>query len=361
MAARVRVGGVWLDSRYPTAEVQDSTIYRREGWSGDYQASCAWGARADFQAAWLRKGAKYEVVEHGLVTWNGLVSELEPGDTWKIHAYGYGVQADEFRAVKVVGGALVPTYIPNEAIDAAVTNDALAWRRFDSIGTTAVTTATDELSDLTTLLDRASQAQGKRWVVDSGREVTLVAEPTAAKWIVSPNSAYLGTADDQYVTHLYGYYISALDGTTGAPSAYGVVVARDDEMAAQFGRKAHEVDLKPLGLMSQAAAQANIDGRFALVGARMGWTNGIELTRSSLRRLGFGKGSPMSVRAGDRLRIPGVMDTRSQPTTRAAIDVVLGEVTRYHDEQRAAAVPVGFTPRDFQGALSANTATSEAA
>ncbi len=210
--------------------------------------------------------------------------------------------------------------------------------------------------DLNTLLLRQAQRLGKRYVVDTGPEVRLLDDPTSPRWLVVPGSAYLGSADDQYVSHLYGYYVATVDGVTGLPATYGVVIGGPsvtaDEMAAQFGRKAYNVDLTQLGVLSSSDAQDYVDNMFALVGARMGWTNGIDVTETMLREIGAGQVSPMSMfgagGAGSMLRVMGAMDDRSQPTTLPHVDVVLGEVTRFHDEQRVAALPVGFTPRDFQ-------------
>lgn len=349
MPAKVRVGGVYLDSRFTVSDLRDSTIYRREGWSGDYQASCTWSAPPGFSADWLCRGALFEVVEHGLVTWRGVLSEPDVGDVWSLHANGLGSLADEH--LSVVAGPTLST-VPNDVVDYAIGTDGLAWQRWESLGSASVGSADGEATvSVSKLLDRAAQAQGKRWHVDTAGEVTFRTDPTTPTFTMTPGSGYMGTADDQYVTHLYGYYVSSVNGTTGLPDGWGLVVGSDSVAAAKFGRKALTVDLTALGLMTAVAAQANIEGRFALVGGRMGWTNGVDLSVFNLRRLGSGPASPLNVRAGDMLRIPGVMDARSTATVRASIDVVLGEVTRVHAERRAFATPVGFTPRDFQGAV----------
>lgn len=347
MTARVRVDGVWLDSIATVANVVDSTIFRHEGYSGDYEASCEWLIPPDYSGSQLRRGALFEVVEHGHRTWGGWLAEPEVGETTSLHAYGFGAMAEDWPAL---ASGPVPTSVANTAIDYAIAED-LPWKRFDSISSVAVGGADGEMVTLATLLDRVAKRAGKHWWVDSFGEVSLASEPTSLAWTLTPGAGYMGTADDQYVTHLYGYYVSSVDGVTGEPDGWSIVEASDDAMAAKFGRKSATVDLTSLGLMSAVTAQADVDGRFALVGARMGWTNGIDLSGMNLRKPGWGAASPLSVRAGQRLRIPGVRDTRSTPTTRASVDVTLGQVTRVHSEGRAFALPVGFVSRDFQAAF----------
>jgi hypothetical protein len=52
------------------------------------------------------------------------------------------------------------------------------------------------------------------------------------------------------------------------------------------------------------------------------------------------------------LQIPGITDARSNPTTRGSIRFVLSEVEVVERQRPTAfAAPVGFSPRDFEGAL----------
>lgn len=369
MSSRVRVNGHWLDRIAPTTGLQDSTIYRtlnapgtsgEMSWSGDYMAEVSWAAGAGFAAPWFRRGSVFEVCGSGGREWGGVLAEpsLNDDGTWSLTAYGFGAQAEEFQAL---GGDDLPSWVPNTVVDRAI-GDGLPWKRYASLGTAAVADAPGDISDVATVLSRAALRSGKRWWVDSFGEVSLVSDPIWPTWAVLPGSAYMGTADEEFVTHLFGYYVSSVDGVTGEPDGWAMASAFDAEAASIFGRRERTVDLTGLGLLGGTAAQENIDGRFALTGARMGWTNGINLTSVNLRRPGWGSASPLSLYgrngAGTMLKIPGVMDTRSQPTVRGSIQLVLGKVTRVHEEGRAFVEPVGFVARNFQGALAAAQASS---
>jgi hypothetical protein len=52
--------------------------------------SCSWSAPVRFAAPWLRRRARFEIVEHGVTIAAGAVSEIVPGDPWTIHAEGFG-------------------------------------------------------------------------------------------------------------------------------------------------------------------------------------------------------------------------------------------------------------------------------
>lgn len=368
----VRVGGVWIERVAPISGLTDSTIYRTVGdpaskdelaWSGDWQASVQWAADANFAATWLTEGVStFEVVENAKVTWGGILAEAtppsDPGGLWSLTAYGYGNEASAFSALD---GSDNPSSVPNTVLDAAQSNRGMRIERYaNTIGASAVGAA-NELLFVSTVASRAAMAASKRWSVDSFGEVSLVSDPTSPVWGARPGSVYMGSPDSDFVSHLAGYYVSAVSGTPSAPSAWSTVwnsdTATADEAAEQYGRREHVVDLTVLGVLSAPAAQALVDARYTMVGARMAWTNSIELDATNLRRLGWGAADPMSMcgtnGAGSMIRVFGAMDSRSRLETRTSIDVVLGEVTRIHDERRVVAAPVGIKWRDFQGALEA--------
>lgn len=352
MRTGVRVGGQWLGSHFDVSSIKHSTIFRREGWSGCYQASCTFAAPADFEAAWFLEGKPFEVIRGGVVLWAGEVSEKRPGDAWSINAFGTGAQAENFDSVTGAVGSYAATAIPNTGIDAAIV-DGWNVTRVDSFGASAVADVAGDVMTVAKLADRAAAALGQRWGVDKQRMLELLDEPTTPQFTVSPGDAYLGTVDEEYVTHLRGFYVSSVD-VDGNPDGWDWVEASDDDAALAFGGPRYRrVDLTPLGLMLSATAQANIDARFAMVGARTGWTDPIILTTQNVRRLGFGWADPDMVDAGHMLSVPGVMDSRSNPTTRGAIHVVGAEVEHDVDAGTSTFIPLGFVPRDFSGALAA--------
>lgn len=147
--------------------------------------------------------------------------------------------------------------------------------------------------------------------------------------------------------------------------ARNIVKAEDPDAADKFGDKHGRMNLVGLGPLSEADAQVYIDGRFALVGGRMGWTTQVQLERANLFHVASGLfADPRHVEAGQMLQIPGIIDARSNPTTRGSIQWVIQEVEITEGPKPTAVVtPVGFVPRDFAGLLAPpeNPATKEAA
>ena len=144
-----------------------------------------------------------------------------------------------------------------------------------------------------------------------------------------------------------------------------MVKAEDTAAATKFGLKQAVIDLTNLGTISSTTAQTYVTNRLALVGGRMGWTTQVELTENNLFHAPTGLfASPRHVKAGEMLMIPGIIDARSNPTTRGAIQWIAQEVEITEGPSPTATVtPVGFVPRDFDGLLAPpeNPATREAA
>jgi hypothetical protein len=238
-----------------------------------------------------------------------------------------------------------PTANPNLAVDDAEADGAPFTRAGVNLGTT---TLGDEepFTDIGTLLSRAAVAQGKRVYVDSLGVISYVSDPTTVSWTLAPDTEYMGTADDQFVTRLFGLFT---DSSTSLPA---VVRSQDNTAANLFGVREKAIDLRPLGEMTEPNASAYIAGRFTLVGARMGWTEGVTLHHNNLFHISGAYAPARYVRAGEMIQIPDNRDSRSTPTARAAIRFVLSQVEITEaDRPTAFAAPVGFSPRDFEGAL----------
>ncbi|WP_261819524.1 hypothetical protein [Nocardioides sp. OK12] len=336
----------------------DSTIFRREGWSGDYQASCTLSTPNNGSIPWLRRGALWETYEAGCLVWAGFVDEVSrDSGTFEVSAYGRGARASEFPAVKYESGVTyTPSYIPDEAVDAAEARGMGFGRGGVNIGGVAVAQTPGEVTTVGALLDRIATGTF-HWWVDSYGKVAL-RQAGGVKWVMRPGETYLGTADDNYASRLWGLYVSAVNGEgdpsewsmTFAPSAAGV----EAETIDKFGPAEQIVDLTALGrLFSSSSARADLDARYESVGGRMGWTNGINLTETNMHRVGTRVSAPLAVRAGDGLMLPGVIDDRSSTTYLPNVTVTLGEVRRIHDENRAEVKPVDFAPRGFSEALAA--------
>lgn len=364
MSLEVVVDGTPLRCYGKVSTATDSTRYTTDDWSGDYQASCRFAPVGSFDISWFRAGMLYEHRENGVRTWGGLLTEPAPGDDGSVllSAFGLGVkganyQAFEARSSPPAGTAGVKSSTdPNAAVDYAVANLGLPWVRDGLLTGSVVADPKANSFTISELLTAALKTDGKRWWVDSHGYVSAVTDPTDSTWVTTPNAGYLGTTDENYYSDLYGLYVYAIEPTTGAPIQWEWVHSGDVEAAAQFGYKAAKVDLTALGLIATSLASSNVAGRMALLGARMGFTNGLTLTSTNLYRSGFGPASPLSLwgrdGAGSMLTIPGAAD-RSRTTTRHQVQIVLGQVTRNHDDATAAVLPVGFVPRDFSSALAA--------
>ena len=367
MSITVRVGGVFLQRIADVSGLEFSSLHRQldptasngdtDSWSGDYQCSFNWAASAIAGGPHVTPGASLEVVDNGYVLWGGKLAEPNHSDVWDIHGYGHGVDGGRFQAIEDIDptGTIeyAPTYVPNDALDEAIIRGSTLLRYAD-LGGDAIPRDEDEdkIITLGQVLYRRATALGKRWSVNSLGAVTLASDPTAATWCTPPDGNYMGTADENFITRLYGYYQSGLD--IDDNPVYAIVYHVDGPAERKFGgpREAW-VDLTALGLITEAEAQDEIDGRFDLVGGRMGWTLGGVLDENSCIRIGGGWSNPAYLRAGEMLRIPGVTDGRSQPTTMASMKLVLGEVRHVVDDRKTFWTPHGFAPRDFTSALAA--------
>lgn len=440
MTAQVKVGGVPVSLLFPCREIRHSTAWEDDKVSGDRIASVQVTCDPNFQPQWTLPGQTFQVWSHnGGLGWGGLTVEPERNAAGlTLHAQGIGVKLGQWPAIYLdpVRTVLVPTFVPNDAVDYATSHGAPFSRYGVNLGTTAIARPEDGgMVDLGTLLVRAATMQGKRVWVDSYGAITFVADPTTPKWTTTPDELYMGTADEQLVTRLTGNYVisgesqfmvrcpaatggtftlygnggptaaiaynattgtvqtavralggmfddatvqgsagnwlvivnaaGALltgDGTSLTPgagklevsvnAASRVTAVEDAAAAEKFGDSLRSMDLTGLGPLTSTEASTFLQGRLDLVGSRMGWTEKVELSSLNLMHITGAWARADGPKAGDMLQIPGNMDARSNPTIRAAIQFVLSEVEVLEaDDPTAVAAPLGFTPRDFEGAL----------
>lgn len=440
--ARALVDGVWIDTVFPTGEGTHSTIWRVDEPSGCFQAGVQVSAPENFEAPWTRRGRRFEWWSpSGGLLWGGVTTEADrdQDDGLGIQAVGYGETAKDYAAkwFNPDTERWEATFVPNDAVDAAVERGAFFDRYGVDLGSEPLTRAGDGPGiTVWELLARAAELQGKRVWFDQWGAITFRADPTEPSLTVMPDPYYMGVADDQFITKLWGdYYIAgastyrvtllgnSLGGTftltangqttgniaynaaaatvqtaiqalggifatatvTGStPSwlvhlteggvimtgnaanltgtgkgirveladTFRVVDAEDTAAKDAYGPRERSVDLTPLGPIDEATAQDYVDGRFAKVGGRMGFTRAVLLDALNLMAM---NGTPIParhVRAGEMLQIPDNRDSRSTPTVRDAIWIVLSEVkvTEAADPE-AVVTPVGFSPRDFEGLL----------
>lgn len=355
MTAHCLIGGrVWVDALWPAGGMEHSSMYRVDDPSGDDEAQVTLSVPAGFETDWTVGGQSFQFFSPtGGLLWGGLTEEPDraPGKitlhakglAWALEEYDARVPANDIGPLGEDGW--LPTFIPNEAVDAAIARGA-PFSRHTSLGATSVAEVDEDEKQVSVgeVLRRAAISEGKRVHVDSAGVITFVADPTTPTLITDPIRDYMGTADSQFASALAGYFR-----TSAGPF---VAVADDPVAARKFGVRERRIDLSNLGQLTVAAGTAYTQGRFTLIGGRMGWTRGVDLTRLNLRHINGAWFGPQWAKAGVMLRIPGVIDSRSNPTTAAAIDIILSQV-RIIEETRpyGRAEPVGFSPRDYAGAL----------
>lgn len=355
MTARVRVDGIWLDTQVAVGAIERTSSWTTDGASGDSRATVALECPRTWEGALVHPGKAMHVYSvTGLLLWGGVTNEPDRTDAGiTLVAKGFGQILADYEAVTSSGN---PSSIPNVVVDAAISRGAPFRRDGVNLGTASLATVEDTgIESVLTILTRAAISQGKRVHVDSTGAITYQADPTTPEWVLIPGHGHMGTADETYLTTLYGKYRN-----TAGDTSY--VQAHNEAAGIKFGgRRERDVDLTAMGTLTATVAQDYLNGRLKLVGGRMGWTETVALSTVNLRHMSGSGASPRWVRAGQMLRIPGVTDARSQPTTRASIDVVLSEVT-VADSGRptGTAAPIGFAPRDLDALLSPpeNTATS---
>lgn len=291
------------------SDLEDTRVWRVGVFSGPLVASCRWAADARFGAPWFTRGALFEIVEMGVVTWVGRLSEPVYGaDGWELHAVGFG--ADLPFAEPVIEG------------DQIVTPDEIAGR------------------------------EAAPFYVNAAGAVA--SPPNVPRlWMVRPGSATLDTDDAHYVSGVRVFYVSSIDGATGEPNGWALTVPSvatgtlDEVLEAKFGAKRVTIDATNLGLLTAGAAEDIGAERFAQGGRRLGWSGAVELNVGALMSESGALADPLSVRDGDTLRIPGYTDSRSAALYQSTVEVTVGEVTRFHGERRAVVKPVGASDRDL--------------
>lgn len=183
-SAKVRCGGVWLEGKFEIGDLIWSSRLVVDDYSGDFRASVTWGAPVGHSAPFVKAGAVFEVVEHGLRLWGGILGEPNPTDDgWELYAYGYGSRAEFAQAIVNVADPgddpiWVPSTVPNDVVDAAI-DRGFPWRRADDLGDDPIYDPDGQITSVLQLLVRAAQLQGKMVSFDSTGEITYRAEPTA--------------------------------------------------------------------------------------------------------------------------------------------------------------------------------------
>lgn len=297
MRARVLVGGWALDSFGVVSGLEDSMHWRIGDYSGTTEVKCQWAAPVRFSAPWLRFNARVQVVEGGVVTREGRLSEFNPGDPWEIVAEGLGARL-----------ANTPTVANGE---------------------------------VTTLADQAAKSPS----VYFSDGITTWAPPAnwARTWIIRPSSASLGVDASSYVSRVTPFYVPS--GSTTPVLGSPVV---DAVLEARYGTSGKVLDASAAAPMTSDQAQALALQRLDAGGRRLGLAGEVTLTDGQFLSGTGAPGRAMSVRAGDLLLIPGLTDPSSRDSYSATFGITAGEVIRSHDEAKTVVRPMGAANRDLE-------------
>lgn len=359
----------WLAEIGPYGAWSDLNMTTRwgQGACGMYEASWTMPLPAGFEHPLLRRGTQVELMDGPWRVGSPLVLS-EPGrgggfdEPWTLTATGVGREVEGEDSFYALDGSGNVTVTPSTAVDAAIAR-GLRWGGRDaSVPTTAVGSSTTDLQSLGSLLSAAGDSLGQRWGVGQDNLVRFLADPTTPTYQVTPGSAQLGTADDDYASVVLGRYSNS-----GAGGAAATVTAPASPSAVEtrFGRREFSVDLTPLGAISTATAQGFADGILAKTKGRLSWTSGLTVTSNEILTMG---GVPASLSKvledcgnGCMVRLHGPWDDLLEFTGNTFIDIVVGEARWADGAQTIDLNPLGLAPRYFAAVIESVTGMASAA
>lgn len=303
--------------------------------------SATWNMDARLRHPSLRANAPVVIYDGGMPV--GYGSLQEPGVNGEMAVAGLWQQARD--AISLTSGGSFTT-VPDSATDGAISRGDVTWTRPLSISAVAWTpTANGELT-LEQLLDGYAAEMAMRWMINNSGEVEVRADPTTPTWHV-PNAVAgrsLQPAEDEFVTHVVGRFITSI---SAAGPAYDIVTVGSADAAAAFGRRSVQVELEDLGVITSTKALAVITGMFLRAGARMGWSEGLDLGWGQIVTPG-GVPAPLNqVQAGQMIRLAGVLDISRAYKLGQTVDLVVGKSVYTDGSDRIALQIVDQASRSF--------------
>lgn len=330
-----------------------------DGACGNFELSFKMPLPAAFSHPLLRRGTLVELMDGPYRVGSPFImSEPSVGsgldNPWQITCVGIGreVEGDStFLALDSLGNT---NNIGTTVVDQAILR---GWRidgRDPTIPAGGVSTlsTTDDLKSVGAVLTEIAQVSDKRWGVRQDNFVSLLADPVAPTWQVTPDTVELGTADDDYATVVYGRYYNS-----GAGNALATVTASTSAANTQtvFGRKEYPADLTAMGPMPTGNAQIIVNTILAKSRGRLAWTNGLTLTSNELLSIGGVPAALSMVEAGQMVRLNGISNDLLEYNGQTWLDIIIGE-TRYVDGAQTITInPLGLAARDLASITEAIT------
>lgn len=320
MSEQLLVAGRWLSLLHPWSELTYTTRRPHGSWEATWTMEP--GDRG------LQTGQLVEIMDGPEPVWAGTLSEPDI-NTGTYQAQGSARGAERFLALTAGGNA---TAFPGSATDQAIVN-GLQWAGRDI---PAVPTAVTDLANgplyLSELLDLWTEEQALRWTVAADRILRADTDPTTPVWHLAPGAVRVGPADDDYATTIYGRYA-----VTGGGFATAIATT-----TAPWGVAQRAVDLTTYGPMLAARANAMVANILATRGARLSWTDSVEVDASNLTGPGGVPADVLMVEPGQMVRAHLMWD---EVIDTPYVDVVIGEVRRVAGSRVAVLSPIGLLPR----------------
>lgn len=321
-------------------------------WSERFDGGC-WEAswQMEVRQGWhhpaVRRGATVEVRLGAYVIWKGLLTEPDR-DSWQMTATGLVREGERFTALATDGSA--GRYIgesTSNAVDAGLPWDYRPVP-FPPHANPVQTEESDGTNTVSAMWTAASAAAGWYWGVGPDAIPYARPRPTFPSWRVAPGVAHLGVADDDFATHLVGTYLTPT--LTRARTTRG-----NEAAAARWGRVEKSVDLSKRKVLTEAQANASLDGMLAKIGPRPGYTTGLELGPHEITTFGGTRAHLPLIRAGQMVRLYGLVD---EVTGQPYHDIVIGEVRHERDANTVYIEPLGLAARNLTAVLEGTGSTA---
>lgn len=337
MTAQLKIDGRWAS----TIAAWGSLAWKTALPGGMAEVSWAMDVDPSFRHPSLRIGRLVEVFDGASRIGAGLLTEpdLAAGTFTATGLYAAGV---DYQAI-TSGGA--GTSVPNTAVDQAILR-GLPWNRRDSISAVAYAGTGDATANNTvnTLLQALSDEAGKWPYLDGDGYVSMLAPPTVPTWHLAPGVGYLGLSEGEYASDLYGRRLAS-GGT------FEVETRGDAEARAAFGRREAAVDLTTQGVVSEAKANAILDGLLLKGRARPAFTNSVDVSPEMLLSAGGVPADLTMVQAGQLVRSHGFYDDTRYLDGRTYLDWIIGETAHADGSGVITLSPLGLEPRDLAAVL----------
>lgn len=341
--------GAWSDLSYTTRW--------GSGACGMFEASWSMPLPPDFSHPLLRRGTLVELMDGPWRIGSPLILS-EPavgsglGDPWKFTATGIGREIEGQNSFYADDGAGNPTTVITTAVDQAIADGWRITGRDASVPATSPSslTTSDTLNTVGAVVAAGAEIAGKRWGVKNDNLLYFMPDPSTPSYMVVPDVAALGTADDDYASTVKVQY---LDSTTGT---FLTRTATNAQTAARFGVRQYPVDITDRGAMSSSAAQNVADQVLALFKGRLGWNNGLTgLTSNEILTAG-GVPADLSMVAeavgnGCMIRLHGIFNDLLEYNGQTWLDIIAGEARLADGAQTIDINPMGLAPRDVAAVI----------